>query len=70
MSNTLYDLFQSNFPADRSRPFLEVPGGRVWSYADIEEQTARMDHALVRAGAAKDERIALCGPSVPAYRTH
>ncbi len=58
MSNTLYDLFQSNFPADRSRPFLEVPGGRVWSYADLEEQTARMANALVRAGAAKGERVA------------
>ena len=58
MTNTLYDLFQSNFPTDRSRPFLEVPGGRTWSYADLEDETARLARVLVGAGAAKGERVA------------
>ncbi len=52
MSDTLYDLFQSNFPADRARPFLEVPGGRTWSYADLEEQTARLEACASLAGEA------------------
>ncbi len=48
MSDTLYDLFQSNFPADRARAFLEAPGGRTRSYADLEEQTARLEACAFR----------------------
>lgn len=58
MTNTLYDLFESSFPADRSRPFLEVPGGRTWSYADLENETARLARVLRNAGATKGERVA------------
>jgi malonyl-CoA/methylmalonyl-CoA synthetase len=36
MSDNLYNLFRSRFPADRSRPFIETETGRVYSYADLE----------------------------------
>lgn len=59
MGTNLYELFRSRFPADRSRPFIEVPGGPVWSYAQLEAISARYAHALVAAGAEPGDRVAV-----------
>ncbi len=71
MSDTLYDLFQSNFPADRARPFLEVPGDRTWSYADLEEETTRLEACGgARRGGQVRSRRPMWALQIPAYRSH
>jgi malonyl-CoA/methylmalonyl-CoA synthetase len=59
MTDNLFELFRSRFPADRSRPFIEVPGGRMMSYGDLEADSARYAGALVAAGVKPGERVAV-----------
>ncbi len=59
MTDNLYDLFRSRFPADRSRPFIEVPDGVTISFAELEAASARYAHALVAAGVKPGDRVAV-----------
>lgn len=58
MSN-LYDLFQSCFPEDRSRPFLQTPEGLVVSYGDVEELSAQYAGLLLSLGLEPGDRVAV-----------
>jgi malonyl-CoA/methylmalonyl-CoA synthetase len=55
----LYALFQSRFPADRSRTFLATPQGEQFSYADLEDITAQMAAMLTGLGVLPGERVAV-----------
>ncbi|MBI3445820.1 MAG: malonyl-CoA synthase [Magnetospirillum sp.] len=59
MTDNLFELFRRHFPADRTRPFIEVPGGAVLSYGDLEAESARYANALVAAGIKPGERVAV-----------
>ncbi|EME68977.1 malonyl-CoA synthase [Paramagnetospirillum caucaseum] len=59
MTDNLFELFRSRFPADRSRTFIEVPGGRAVSYGDLEAMSARYAHALAAAGVRPGDRVAV-----------
>ncbi len=59
MSDNLYDLFRSRFPADRSRPFIETETGRVYSYADLEAVSGRYARLLSALGVRKGDRVAV-----------
>jgi malonyl-CoA/methylmalonyl-CoA synthetase len=59
MTDNLFELFRSRFPADRTRTFIEVPGGATLTYADLEAESARYAHALVAAGVKPGERVAV-----------
>jgi malonyl-CoA/methylmalonyl-CoA synthetase len=59
MSDNLYDLFRSRFPADRSRPFIETETGRVYSYADLEAVSGRYGRLLSALGVRKGDRVAV-----------
>ena len=50
-----YTLLASRF--DPAAPFLTVPGGRRWSYGEIEALSARMAGALLAAGAKPGDRV-------------
>jgi malonyl-CoA/methylmalonyl-CoA synthetase len=58
-SENLYDLFASRFPADRAKPFLTVPAGRSYSYADMEGAVARIAAHLVASGVRPGDRVAV-----------
>ncbi len=58
MTNHLYDLFTQSFPTDRTQTFLDVPGDRLWTYADLEAETARIANVLVSRGVVPGERVA------------
>jgi malonyl-CoA/methylmalonyl-CoA synthetase len=58
MSDNLFELFRSRFPADLSRPFIETPDGRSISYGELEAATARMAGLLAARGVARGERVA------------
>jgi malonyl-CoA/methylmalonyl-CoA synthetase len=59
MPGNLFALFQSRFPAERSRPFIIVPDAVTYSYADLEARSAQFAHVLVAAGVAPGDRVAV-----------
>ncbi|CAA7612296.1 Acyl-CoA synthetase (AMP-forming)/AMP-acid ligase II [Candidatus Terasakiella magnetica] len=59
MKDNLFELFRSRFPADRSRPFIDVPGGATLSYGALEAATGRYARALTDAGVKPGERVAV-----------
>lgn len=58
MSDNIYALFESRFPADRSRDFIEIPDGPRYSYADLEATSARYARLLANLGVVKGDRVA------------
>jgi malonyl-CoA/methylmalonyl-CoA synthetase len=59
MSENLYDLFESRFPADRDRPLLLLPDGTAVTYAQAHAASARYATLLASLGAAPGERVAV-----------
>ncbi|EWY39219.1 malonyl-CoA synthase [Skermanella stibiiresistens SB22] len=59
MSDNLYDLFESRFPADLSSPFIETGDGRIHSYADLREVSGRYARLLTDLGVRKGDRVAV-----------
>jgi malonyl-CoA/methylmalonyl-CoA synthetase len=59
MNDNLYSLFESRFPADRSKPFIETDGGKLFTYADLERISARYANLLVALGVKKGDRVAV-----------
>ena len=59
MTDNLYSLFESRFPADRTAPFLETDTGTIYSYADLARSSARFARLLVELGVHKGDRVAV-----------
>ncbi|TAM46738.1 MAG: malonyl-CoA synthase [Gammaproteobacteria bacterium] len=57
MSENVYTLFVSRFPADRRAPFLEIPEGRGYSYADLDTESARYARFLAGLGLVPGDRV-------------
>jgi malonyl-CoA/methylmalonyl-CoA synthetase len=59
MSENLYTLFESRFPADRGRPLLHLDGGRAMSYGEAQEGSARFAALLTSRGVVPGDRVAV-----------
>jgi malonyl-CoA/methylmalonyl-CoA synthetase len=59
MSENLYSLFESRFPADRSRPLLLLEGEAAVSYADAEAGSARYAALFASLGLVPGDRVAV-----------
>jgi malonyl-CoA/methylmalonyl-CoA synthetase len=59
MNENLYSLFESHFPADRSKPLLLLEQGRELSYAGAEEGSARFASLFVDLGLKPGDRVAV-----------
>ena len=60
MSNaSLYAFLETRFPAERRAPCLETPHGEVWTWADVEAESARHAHVLCGCGVAPGDRVAM-----------
>jgi malonyl-CoA/methylmalonyl-CoA synthetase len=59
MNANLYALFESHFPEGREEPCLLIPGGPVVHYDDLAAESARIAHALLRAGCRRGDRVAV-----------
>ena len=65
MSGSLYRLLVDNFPADRGRIALKEPGGRRFSFGDLEARSARYARGLAGLGVSKGDRVAVQAPKSP-----
>jgi malonyl-CoA/methylmalonyl-CoA synthetase len=58
MSDNLFASFQSRFPADQTRAFLERPDGPTLSYADLIDISGRLASVLKELGVKPGDRVA------------
>ncbi|WP_374576205.1 AMP-binding protein [Phenylobacterium sp.] len=65
MSENLYALFASRFPADRSEPCFVPPEGPAISYGELEAGTGRIAALLRAKGVKPGDRIAVQAPKSP-----
>ncbi|MET0273465.1 MAG: AMP-binding protein [Phenylobacterium sp.] len=59
MSDNLYSLLASRFPADRSKPAFLLSNGAQVSYGALEDAAARVAGRLVAEGVEPGDRVAL-----------
>jgi hypothetical protein len=59
MNANLYALIEAHFPREGEVPCLLTPDGPVIHYGDLAEESARLAHALVRAGCVPGDRVAV-----------
>ena len=55
----LYGLLEAHFPADRLSPCLETPNTAVWTFADVEAESARYANLMRERGVAPGDRVAV-----------
>ena len=63
MAENLFEVLRSGFPDDRSRTAIGVPAadgraGQLFSYAALDEATARLAGRLRGLGVAPGDRVA------------
>lgn len=57
--NNIYSIFQQRFPLDSTAIFIETADGTQYSYAYLEQETARIAQFLSNQGAKKGDRVAV-----------
>ena len=55
----LYALLEAHFPPDRSTACLETPEGAVWTFADVDAESARSASLMRERGVAPGDRVAV-----------
>src|SRR6478736_4074440 len=58
----LYDILRLRAPSDLGRPFAMLEDGRTFTYADIDDQSARYAGALTACGVNVGDRVAVQAP--------
>jgi malonyl-CoA/methylmalonyl-CoA synthetase len=58
MNANVYALFASRFANRLEHPCIETETGRIYTYADIEQETARMANVFAALGLEKGARVA------------
>ena len=59
MSENLFEKLRAGFPADRDQTAIEVPGGRTYSYAELEAASGRFSRLLMDLGVVPGDRVAV-----------
>ena len=55
----LYALLESQLPTDRSSTCLETPRGRLWTWDDVDAESARCANLLCDRGVVPGDRVAV-----------
>ena len=58
LNANLYTLFENHFEAQAGAPCLVIPEGPVVHYDELAAMSAKIAHALVRAGCRPGDRVA------------
>lgn len=58
MNANIYSLFATRFPEDLSAPLIETEAGDIYSYRDLDRETACYANFMIRLGLAKGDRVA------------
>src|SRR5258706_1766429 len=66
MKANFYAAVSAAIGSDRDRPFLETDDGRTYNRADLAHESARFAHAMINAGAAPGDRVAVQVDKSPA----
>ena len=66
MTLNFYAAVAASNDSDRDRVFLETDDGRTYSRADLAHESARVARAMIEAGAARGDRIAVQVDKSPA----
>ena len=61
----LYAFLETHFPSDRSATCLETPDGAVWTWVEVEAESARYAHLLCDRGVAPGDRVAVQAEKSP-----
>ncbi len=59
MKGNLYNLVRERFPASLTRPVIETPAGGLYSYGDLERESARYARFLTGLGLQAGDRVAV-----------
>ena len=59
MNENIYSVFEARFPASRDAAFIETVEGTEYSYAFLEQESARIAHFLTNQGIGKGDRVAV-----------
>src|SRR5262245_28208734 len=65
MSENLYDLLASRFPADRSKPCFLLSDGSAISYGELEAGATAAANRLIAEGVQPGDRVALQAEKSP-----
>ena len=55
----VYALLEAHFPRNRSATCLEIPNVAVWTFADVEAESARYANLMRERGVAPGDRVAV-----------
>jgi len=58
-NQNLFSILHERGFSNRDAPFLTIPGGRQWTYGEVDTLSAKMAGALLAAGARSGDRIAV-----------
>ena len=56
-NENLFAIFARHFPASKTTPLLRTPDGKVYSYADALDQSARIANCLAALGLHPGDRV-------------
>ena len=59
MKKNIYSVFESHFPENRDACFIETLNGTEYSYAHLQQESARLARFLTDAGINKGDRVAV-----------
>ncbi|MEJ1994233.1 MAG: malonyl-CoA synthase [Limibacillus sp.] len=59
MNENLYALMEAHFPEDRSETVMEVAGGKLYSFEDLDRISGRIGQLLKDKGVKKGDRVAV-----------
>jgi len=59
VNENIYSLFRARFPDDLQSSCIELPDGRILSYADLDADSARYARFLAGLGMAPGDRVAV-----------
>jgi len=59
MNHNIYEVFEQHFSTSPTSVFIETVSGETYTYADLQQQVARLANLLTAKGLTKGDRVAV-----------